>query len=113
MSSCTTTRPILSKNDPQRIPLKLTDKELNKKIKIFFKNGDTRSGILTGFDFQKITIKDPASNNQDTFPFESVEKIEIRTKNYALLGLVAFVGLFVLLGYILHGYAEAINQMGA
>jgi small nuclear ribonucleoprotein (snRNP)-like protein len=107
------TRPVFSKNDPQRIPRKLTEKELNKTIKIFLKNGDTRSGILTGFDFQEITIMDPASNNQDTFPFEAVEKIEIKTKTYAPFVVLTVVGVLVLLGILIaDGYAGAINQMG-
>lgn len=90
----------------------MTEKDLNKRIKVFLKNGDTRSGILTAFDSREITITDPASNNQDTFPFEAVEKIELKTKTYAPLAVIGLVGILVILGIIVNGWGKAISQMG-
>jgi hypothetical protein len=110
---CTSSRFILSGNQPQVIQEQLTKKDIDKHVVIYLKNGDAKTGALLSMDDQKLVIFDKDTKTRIGIPYDTIEKIEI-IKTTAWVYVIT--GAIILLGYaffkIMEGIGDAIQNMG-
>ena len=114
LSGYTYTRPIFSKNNPHRIQSKLIEKDLKKRNKVYLLNGKVKSGVLGSYTPQELELLYPESKTKETIEFDRIEKVEIRSANYALIPILPFgvVGFIYISRGISKSLGKAFNQMG-
>jgi len=106
LGDCTTSRFISSNNDPQKIRHNLSRKDINKHIKIIFKSGESKSGILLSFNDQQLKIFDSVSEMKLEVPYDLIDKIELKENKYWFIVFFGIIGL----GYIVYGILRALGE---
>jgi len=103
---CISSRFILSNQDSQKIKNSLSRKDINKHITIFFKSGESKSGILLSFDEGQVKMFDSSTQKKISVPYEEIDKVELKENKYWFLVFFGIIGL----GYIIYGIIGALGR---
>ena len=106
LGDCMTSRFISSNHGPQKIRYSLSRKDINKRITIIFKGGESKSGILLSFNDQQLKIFDSKSKIKLDIPYDLIDKIELKENKYWFIVFFGIIGL----GYIVYGIIRALGE---
>lgn len=93
--SCSSTRLITNSDSPGQFT-ELMPKDLNKKIKVYLRNGEVKSGSLRGFSRNDLTLRSK-KNQIEILSFDTIKEVRIESPSQVPLVIAVFVGgVFVL-----------------
>ena len=93
LQGCTSTKYIYSKNDPARIPQKLTPKDKNKNINVFQADTLYAKGQLIEFTETELKLLKKEPSDTVVLSFSKIDKVSLEHKEVPLPFFILVIGL--------------------